>query len=256
MEKICGGSIRSCRCNFSCSCSPQRSFRFSGCTNPAVDCDRRCLYRQCSFDPTREIWPNVKIWAHRPERWEYDRVDGRQLVLLSNSATVSFAYAYDPWGGANSHRGWWWQRGSPKPVRIPWQRSRAEPVRIPCRDQRPRLRTGEIRATLVQPHHRNLDPTRHPRQPPRPRQRQPVRLRRRRPHQRAGSKGLSKSGCIALGAIAAGAGLVVVGALLVGAASAPTLVGPVAGSGTALVAGAIGAIVGARAFVECTFFNN
>ena len=63
-----------------------------------MDCDRRCFCRQCSFDPTREIRPNVKIWAHRPESWECDRVEGRQLGLLTNSATVSFAYKYDPWG--------------------------------------------------------------------------------------------------------------------------------------------------------------
>ena len=40
----------------------------------------------------------MKIWAHRPESWECDRVEGRQLGLLTNSATVSFAYKYDPWG--------------------------------------------------------------------------------------------------------------------------------------------------------------
>ena len=198
----------------------------------------------------------MKIKAHRPERWEYDRVDGRQLVLLSNSATVSFAYTYDPWGVQTLTAGGGGNGAAQNPHAFHGNGAGQNPyafhagikdpgsglVKFGQRWYNPTTGTWTQQDTLDNP----LDPANANR----------YAYAGDDPINGQDPRGLSKAGCIALGAIAAGAGLVVVGALLVGAASAPTLVGPVAGSGTALVAGGIGAIVGARAFVECTFFNN
>jgi hypothetical protein len=90
---------------------------------------------------------------------------------MTKSEQPSQFMARPPVGCANPH------------LRRHRERRVTESLRFPRRHQRPRLRTHQIRAPLVQPRHRNLDPTRHIGCTTRPRKRQQVRLRRRRPHQ-------------------------------------------------------------------------
>ncbi|WP_354570472.1 hypothetical protein [Glaciihabitans sp. UYNi722] len=97
--------------------------------------------------------------------------------LLTNSATVSFTYKYDPWGAQTLTSGGTGNGAEQNPYAF----------RGGIKDRGSGLVKFGLR--WYNPITGTWTQQGHPRQPTRPRQRQPVRIRRRQPHQWAGSVG-------------------------------------------------------------------
>jgi hypothetical protein len=94
------------------------------------------------------------------------------VALLTDASSKSFIADYDPWGVQTLA----YNSGGNGAARTPYVFHQG--IKDPG--------SGLIKFGVrwYDPHHRHLDPTRHPRQSAGSRQRQPLRLRRRRPHQR------------------------------------------------------------------------
>ena len=138
----------------------------------------RMGYRKSSRSPTPTTAPRQRLRRprqHRPPRSAHHQ--HRQSPSTSTTAPET-PPAWSPTPARPAYRLQLRPLRQPPPSpRTPAAPAPREPLHLRWRPARPRHRTHQIRRTLVRPHHRQLDPTRHPQRTPGPRQRQPLRLR-------------------------------------------------------------------------------